>query len=80
MSRVERPFVALGFGSVHASLEAEAVLNRAGVASLAIPAPRELGGLCGIALRVEAADASGAVAALEAAGSPPLATAAFTDF
>jgi len=79
VSRMPRPYVAFGFASVHDSLEAESALAKVGVLSLAIPSPRELGELCGIALRLEPADMQAALAALETAGMRPVATADISD-
>jgi hypothetical protein len=47
-----RPFVVFGFASTHDALAAETVLKGAGVTVVPIPSPREIGELCGIALRV----------------------------
>jgi hypothetical protein len=80
MSAPERRFVVFGFGSVHDTLEAEDVLKVAGVPASTIPSPRELGDLCGIALRVEPADAEAASRALVAGGAAPKARAEITDF
>lgn len=74
-----RSFTVFGFHSVHDALEAESVLKQAGVASTAIPSPRELGELCGIALRVELGDAGAARDALAGAGRHPVATAEIID-
>jgi hypothetical protein len=74
-----RRFTVFGFHSVHEALEAEAVLKQSGITSIAIPSPRELGELCGIALRVEMEHAPAAREALEAAGRLPLATAEIID-
>ena len=80
MSPSKRPFVVFGFASVHDTLEAEDVLRAAGVPSATVPSPRELGALCGIALRVERAGGEAAERALVAGGAPPKARAAITDF
>jgi hypothetical protein len=66
-----RPFVVYGFASVHDTLAAESVLKAAAIEVVAIPAPRELGELCGIALRVTPSDAEAAEHALIAGGQPP---------
>ena len=79
MTREKRPFVAFGFASVHDALDAEATLARAGVPALAIPSPRELGELCGIALRVEPGQAAAARSALADAGTSPIAEADIVD-
>jgi len=73
MSRQPRPFAALGFGSTHAALDAEALLQDLGLDVVPIPAPKELGALCGIALRLELADEERALRYLESAGIQPTA-------
>jgi ribosomal protein L7Ae-like RNA K-turn-binding protein len=62
-----RPFAVFGFESVHDTLEAEDVLRAAGIPAITIPSPKELGELCGIALRVEPEFTDGVEAALAAA-------------
>ncbi len=79
MTPGERRFVAYGFASVHDALAAESALTSAGIAVTAIPSPRALGELCGIALRVDPARAGAAEAALESAGLPPRASAEIDD-
>lgn len=56
MAREPRDFVVLGFGSTHDALAAESVLKDLGVQVVPVPAPKELGALCGIALRLEPGD------------------------
>ena len=56
MARELREFVVLGFASTHDALAAEALLKDLGVPVVPVPAPKELGALCGIALRLEPAD------------------------
>jgi len=80
VTAVARPFVVFGFGSVHDALGAEAVLKAAGVPVTAIPSPRELGEICGIALRVEPGDAAEAERTLTRAGASPMARAEILDF
>jgi hypothetical protein len=79
MSAVLRPFVVFGFASVHDTLAAEAVLEAASIGSVVIPSPKELGGLCGIALRVAPEDARASERALSAGGHSPAAQAAIRD-
>jgi hypothetical protein len=74
-----RRFVAFGFASVHDAMAAEDALKAAGVAVVAIPSPRALGELCGIALRVDPADAPSAEDVLADAGLPPVASAEIDD-
>jgi hypothetical protein len=71
VSRVPRPFVVYGFASVHDALFAESVLKSAGLAATPVPSPKELGDLCGIALRVAPDDAAHAERLLDSAGIPP---------
>jgi len=79
MGRASQPFVAFGFSSVHDALEAEDVVRRAGIHAVPVPPPKELGELCGLALRVQPADAELADAAMRAAGRPPISRADFRD-
>jgi hypothetical protein len=79
MSALLRDFVVFGFGSVHDTLAAEAALKAAGVAAVTVPSPREVGEVCGIAIRVEPEDADAAAEALTTSGNPPRATAPFKD-
>lgn len=72
-------FVVYGFASVHDALGAEAALAAAGVSATAIPSPRELGELCGIALRVEPALADAARNVFSASAIQPRATAEIDD-
>ena len=51
-ARVPREFAVLGFGSTHEALDAESLLLDMGIQVVPIPAPRSLGSLCGIALRL----------------------------
>lgn len=52
MTRSKQPFVAFGFASTHAALDAEALLQDMGVDVVPVPAPSALSSRCGIALRV----------------------------
>lgn len=79
MSATLRPFVVYGFASVHDALAAESVLAGAGVAVTPVPSPRELGELCGVALRVEPGDAVHAERVLASAGASPAARAEVLD-
>lgn len=65
-----RPFVVFGFDSVHDTLAAEDVLRSSRVPAVTIPSPRELGELCGIALRVEPEYTDVVEVALTVAGTP----------
>lgn len=71
MSRSARLFVVYGFSSVHDALGAESVLKGVGLAVTPVPSPKELGELCGIALRVDPADADRAERLLKSAGMGP---------
>ena len=73
-------FTVYGFASVHDTLAAEDVLVRACISAVTIPAPKELGELCGIALRVRPGDAGAAVRAFDRAGTPALRSAEIEDF
>jgi len=79
VSAEPRRFTAYGFASVHDALAAESALKAEGIAVTAIPSPRALGELCGIALRVAPQDADAAEAALERGGLPPRASAEIDD-
>jgi hypothetical protein len=72
-------FVFLGFGSTHDALAAEAVLRDMGVPVVPVPAPRQLGSLCGIALRVPPADADRAENLLVEASMAPTGRAVIDD-
>lgn len=52
----EKDFIAV-FHSVHRVMKAEKILKGAGVAILLIPAPRQIGSDCGLALRYAPDDA-----------------------
>ena len=67
MSRTPRPFVVLGFASTHDALDAESLMADMGIEVVPIPAPKVVGSLCGIALRVDPSDESRAVRYLEGA-------------
>ncbi|MCE5204420.1 MAG: DUF3343 domain-containing protein [Coriobacteriales bacterium] len=64
-------FVVYGFSSTHDALSGEKLLEQARIACVTIPAPRELGEMCGLALRVCEGDAEAADAALAAGGLHP---------
>jgi len=66
--RVSERFTVFGFATTHDALTAEAALEGARVPVTTIPAPRELGSLCGLALRVPEGDAREAEAAMASAG------------
>jgi len=68
VSRQPRSYLVLGFASTHAALDAESLLEDLGIALTPIPAPKVLGSLCGIALRLEPADEDRALRYLEGAG------------
>jgi hypothetical protein len=72
-------FVVFGFGSVHDALFAEDALGSAGIPAAAIPSPKELGALCGIALRMHPADVEAAESVLALAGARVRARAEITD-
>jgi ribosomal protein L7Ae-like RNA K-turn-binding protein len=66
-----RPFVVYGFESTHAALAAESLLKDMGVAVVPVPAPKSIGRLCGIALRVAPAESARAEELLSNAGMEP---------
>lgn len=68
MSRTPRLFALLGFASTHDALDAESLLLDLGIDVTPIPAPKALGTLCGIALRLEVADEPRALGYLSGAG------------
>jgi hypothetical protein len=67
MSRTPRAFTVLGFASTHDALDAEALLLDMGIDVVPIPAPKSIGALCGIALRLEPSDEARAVRYLDGA-------------
>lgn len=72
--RKQRTFVVFGFATTHQALDAERCLKDEGLPVTPIPAPRMLGGgLCGIALRVQPADADRVRTLLGSAGLAPVA-------
>jgi hypothetical protein len=77
--RERRLFAVFGFATTHDALAAEAALKAADLPVTPIPAPRELGSLCGIALRLEVADAPGAARLFAEAGIAPAARADIAD-
>ena len=66
--RAMRPFVVLAFASARASLAAEGVLKRAGLAVRVMPLPRQRGGRCGVALRLPPTEAAAAAEILRTQG------------
>lgn len=68
MNRVARTFSVLAFSSTHDALDAEALLLDLGIGVVPIPAPKVVGALCGIALRLEPSEADRAVRYLADAG------------
>jgi len=66
--RTPRLFKVLGFASTHDALDAEALLLDLGIDVVPIPAPKSLGTLCGIALRLEIGDERRALSYLSGAG------------
>ncbi len=78
-SRIPRQFAVLGFVSTHDALDAEALLEDMGVEVVPIPAPRSVGALCGIALRIPPEQAERAKRYLERAGIEVAGTASIED-
>lgn len=67
-AREPRSFAVYGFATTHDAIAAEAAAKEAGLPTTPIPTPRELGSLCGIALRFEPSDAPSAEAAFQRSG------------
>ncbi len=67
-ARALRTFAVLGFASTHDALDAEAALRANDIEVVPIPAPKSIGSLCGIALRVVPEQLERVVACLGAAG------------
>jgi len=68
MTQKLQMFTLFGFLSTHDALAAEALLKDMGVDVVPVPAPKSLGQLCGIALRVRPEESERASDLLEAAG------------
>ena len=66
----ENDYIAV-FHSIHRVMKAEKILKGAGVAILLIPAPRQIGSDCGLALRYAAEDAEQVKALLLEQELPP---------
>ena len=66
--REPRLFSVLGFATTHDALDAEALLGDMGIDVVPVPAPKEVGALCGIALRLEPDQQERALEYLERAG------------
>lgn len=64
-----REFVIYTFGGTHEAMAAERILKGASVPARCIPKPEQLGGGCGIALRIEPSKAAAAEEILTAAGA-----------
>jgi hypothetical protein len=67
-SRERRPYVVFAFATTHEALEAEDALRAARVNVVPIPTPKTVGRLCGIAMRIDPAEESAALDAMQAAG------------
>lgn len=66
----ENDFIAV-FHSIHRVMKAEKILKGEKIPILLIPAPREIGSDCGLALRFEPADAERVRDLLSIQGLPP---------
>jgi len=75
-----RTYTVFGFASTHQALDAEALFDDMGIDVVTIPTPAELGGLCGIALRVPPEQAERAERYLENVGIVPSAKLSIEDF
>lgn len=80
MTRERQPFVVLGFPTTHDALDAESLLGDLGIEVVPIPAPKSIGAMCGIALRLAPADEGRATTYLESAGITISARAEIEDF
>ena len=67
-AREPRQFSVFGFATTHDALDAEALLGDMGVDVVPIPAPKEIGAQCGIALRLEPVQQQRALEYLDRAG------------
>jgi len=79
VSREPTRFVVYGFASVHDALAAETILKGAAVPVTPVPSPKELGELCGIALRVSPEHDEHARRLLSGAAMEPRAVAEILD-
>lgn len=79
MTRSSKPFVVLGFASTHDALDAEALLGDLGIDVVPIPAPKSIGALCGIALRLQPDDEPRALEYLKGAAIDVAARATMED-
>jgi len=68
MVRSPHQFVVFGFPTTHDALDAETLLGDLGIAVVPIPAPKSIGALCGVALRLAPEDESRAATYLGGAG------------
>lgn len=80
MSRELRLFVVYGFVSTHSALDAEALLEDMGIEVVPIPVPKDLGPLCGIALRVPPEQSERALRYMNEVGIEPSATSEIEDY
>lgn len=71
MTAEYRVYVIFGFVSTHDALAAESLLKDMGIDVVPVPAPKSLGQLCGIALRVSPAEGDRAAELLERSGLTP---------
>jgi hypothetical protein len=78
-ARASRTFAVLGFASTHDALDAETALERGGIDVVPIPAPKSIGSLCGIALRITPDQLEHAAVCLSEAGVSIAATCEIED-
>lgn len=69
-----------GFGSTHHALDGERLLDDMGIDVTPIPAPKAIGALCGIALRVSLGEGDRAATYLERAGIPVVSRVEIEDY
>lgn len=80
MVRQPQTYSVFAFATTHDALDAEQLLKDLGVAVIPIPVPKVLGGqLCGIALRIDLAEAERARSLLDRAAMSPSATSEMQD-
>lgn len=80
MAALERQtFSVLGFKTTHEALSAEELLKEAGLDVVPVPTPRQLGSLCGIAMRLPPGQVEQALAVLSRVDIRPEAVASIED-
>lgn len=80
MPRSPAEFVVFAFETTHQALDAEAALKAARLGVVPIPTPAEMGGLCGLAMRLPLDEGDQARSVLAEAGVPPRAETVIEDY